>query len=1050
MPQTRRQERDQSKTIHPVPIALRGISNQPEHLRLPGQMTAAQNAQITPIDGASKRSGTEWCTSITLNGGSNMRSERLVVAADEKYKIVFGKQTGSSTMTVRIYRVGTWAAASVTIATAAQTYLDTATADQLRFVPISKDETLIISNQVVASTSPAPTYTIAASWRDYGVMVAQTPTDGTYHRALADDEDEAKPHGFYKYDVGGVTFATVRFAAVSGREAATPVGIFDNTANSPQGFSIRCRKYDIAFTNGTWDGATTLTKTGAFANYSFTTGDQIRLEATGGLVAGWYTITARLDADRVTLLTSPGGATGSAQVIYGISVEFDVQRTNNGVALADMYAVAESFQDAFRAAGADNGLVSWTRTGASSGYFTITSPFRGAGATIYSVTAPSTGTDLSTVTDGRNQFYFTNATVTAGTGSGSLELDIASRWTEVSPSGSADGSIDNTKFPVTLLRTGGNAFRIDLTTLHPRESGDGTTNPSPGIFQKSGSIIAVSASNPATITSLAHARKTGDVLTFTGLTTGNGTYTITVTDADSFTIPTAASGTGTWTQGGAVITDAIVHRGRLGLFGGPYSSFSAAKEYRRFYLDDYRNIVDSDPIDAPIGAREVVDVEFVVDWNGRLVAFSRGSRQYEFGQPEALTPSTASWTGRTRYSTYSIRPQLMDAYLYFLGPRTNKSVAWEMRYDGIQLQFNVGEISAHVRDLLPMSLRSMVVGVNENVLIVLPTGNGSTSTLYVYRAFWDGPQKEQSEWVTYVFDPGVRLVDLCVIDGDVYMLTETTGLITSITAGADPVVTTAVAHGHVTNDTVYLSETQSIPSIDGARVITRLTDTTFKIQTPPTVTTAASSSAGVGRWSNTDYMIEKLSLSKEDPKTGYPYTIHLDRRLELTGVYAAPNTTFTLPFPAQGSTINRAVLKTSGTVVDLSGATFNGSTIVIAGDYSATPAYLGRYFDFQLQLTRPFFRDNNGIPDLMVGILLNKITLAYRNSGDFSVRLDYDDARADVTSTFTPTATTESGIFMAWTRGDCEHATVYIESSSPKQLTIGGYQQEGDYAFGLR
>jgi len=1021
-------------------------------------MEHAQNVHVSVIDGASKRPGTEYCVAITEDGGGNYRVHPLVVSPDERYVLIFGKPTNSATRKLRIFRLDTWAEATVTIASAAQTYLNTATADQLRVAPIDKDQTLLISNQVVAATAAAPTYSITATWRDYGVMVSNTPADNTYHRATAADTDENQPAGFYLYDVDGVTFATARFPTGSGREFATPVGVYDNSANNPQGFKIRCRKYNIAYTTATWTAASrTITKTGAFTNYTFQNGDEIHISAGTGHTPGYYLIESRTSNDAIVLVTN-GGLSGAdnadTEAVNGVSVEFDVQRAYDATPQPDMYAVAESFQDAFRAAGAEDGLISWTAVGGSAGYFTITSPFRGTGATIISTSAPSAGTDLSTV--GNGQFYFAGATVTAGSGSGSLTLGVEDRWTEVSPSGASDGSIDNTTFPVKLLRTAANTFRADLTTPTPRESGDGTNNPTPPLWQKSGTIQSVSVANPSVIGSIAHGRRTGDSLTLAGLSTTpdiNGLQTITVLDDDSFTVPVnvtaVADGVGTWTKGGTQIVDAIVHRGRLMYFGSDGScTLSAARDYFRVYLEDYENIVDSDPISAPIGSREVVNVLFGVDFNGTIIAFG-STRQYEFGNPEALTPSTASWTSRTRYSVYPIRPTPMGAFVYFLGPRTNKSVAWEMSYDGINLKFDAGEISAHARDLLPMSLRSLAAGVNETVLLVLPTGKGSTSKIYVYRTFFEGEQKQQSEWVEYVFDPAVRLVDVCVIDGDAYLLTETTGLITSISSGTDPTITTQTAHGYATNDPVFLSETQCTPSIDGRYLVTVDSTTTFRLQSPPAVTTSASSSAGVGRWSNDDYMIEKLSLSREDPKTGYPYTIHLDRRLELTGSYSAPNTTFTLPFPAKGSTLNRLVRKTTGTVVDLSGGTYSGNTIVVAGDYSGL-GYLGRNFDYQLQLSPPYFRDSQGIPDQRIAVLLNLIILAYKDSGDFSVRLTYDDGRTGLTQTFTPTSTTETGRFVAWTRGDSEHITVYLESDSPKQLTIAAYTQEADWGMGTR
>jgi hypothetical protein len=447
----------------------------------------------------------------------------------------------------------------------------------------------------------------------------------------------------------------------------------------------------------------------------------------------------------------------------------------------------------------------------------------------------------------------------------------------------------------------------------------------------------------------------------------------------------------------------------------------------------------------------------VVDFRGTLIAFSTGGRQYEFGTPDTLTPSSASWTARTIYSTYSIRPVLMGAYVYFLGPRTNKSVAWELYYDDSRVLYDAAEISAHARDLLPSSLRSMAAGMNETVLLILPAGNGQTAKLYVYRAFWDGARKDQSEWVEYNFDGGVRICDVCVIDGDAYLLTESTGLITEITVANPSVIRTQTGHGYAGGETVYISETTTTPTIQGPRVVTVIDSTRFSIPVNVTVGQALNT-AGVGRWSNDDYMIEKLSLSREDAKTGYLYTIHLDRRLELTALANTPDATHTswdLPFPAEGSTINRVVLKTSGAVVDLSTATYgvggvNRITISDPTDAYVGVAYLGRNYGFLLQLTPPYYRDEQGHADQHAMILLSSITVAHISSGDYKVRVDYDDARADVTQTFTPTATTETGRFFTITEGDAEHMQVFIESDSPKPLTIAAYQQHGDYALGLR
>lgn len=69
---------------------------------------------------------------------------------------------------------------------------------------------------------------------------------------------------------------------------------------------------DHAFTGGSWAESTlTLTKVGAFANYSHTEGDQITLTANTGGSTGQFEVASRVDDDSVILATSPGSGSGS-------------------------------------------------------------------------------------------------------------------------------------------------------------------------------------------------------------------------------------------------------------------------------------------------------------------------------------------------------------------------------------------------------------------------------------------------------------------------------------------------------------------------------------------------------------------------------------------------------------------------------------------------------------------------------------------------------------------------------------------------------------------
>jgi hypothetical protein len=58
---------------------------------------------------------------------------------------------------------------------------------------------------------------------------------------------------------------------------------------------------------------------------------------------------------------------------------------------------------------------------------------------------------------------------------------------------------------------------------------------------------------------------------------------------------------------------------------------------------------------------------------------------------------------------------------------------------------------------------------SEGLLLLLPDNDNS---LYVYRWYWTGNQKDQSAWTRYDFDASYRITGFAAIRNAVYMLVE--------------------------------------------------------------------------------------------------------------------------------------------------------------------------------------------------------------------------------------------------------------------------------------
>jgi hypothetical protein len=370
-----------------------------------------------------------------------------------------------------------------------------------------------------------------------------------------------------------------------------------------------------------------------FSDYIWRSNDEVRVTGGTGVTTGWYRVARRIDSDTIELIESiTGGGSPSDVSIDSIGDEYEIFHITEGAQLNDMHAVAKSLENSLRAAGCEDGLIAWDSTGATAGRFLVSCPYRGSTRTVLTATAPSGGTDLTAASAPFNSF-----TVAVGTGSGDPIYAVDSRWTRVAAPNSADGSIDETKCPVTLSRITISplVFELDTIPWNDRIEGDADSNPSPDIFKD-----------------------------------------------------------------GAYVSDLCYHRGRFGIGAGDTLALSQANDLWNFYLEDPANPVDSDPIVLPISSDRVTVIDYLVPWRSTLAIFTRAGRQFELTNPEALTPSTAGYESSTQYPTRQVRPGSMGSRMYFATDQGGRTGLREYYRDEQAVASDAFDVSAHVPTLL--------------------------------------------------------------------------------------------------------------------------------------------------------------------------------------------------------------------------------------------------------------------------------------------------------------------------------------------------------------
>lgn len=150
-------------------------------------------------------------------------------------------------------------------------------------------------------------------------------------------------------------------------------------------------------------------------------------------------------------------------------------------------------------------------------------------------------------------------------------------------------------------------------------------------------------------------------------------------------------------------------------------------------------------------------------------------------------------------------------------------------------------------------------------------------------------------------------------------------------------------------------------------------------------------------------------------------------------------TAFTLPFI--DSTIDCIVLGSdfganSGAVVPVH-HTFNNIAYV-AGQHDAGPVIIGRNYDFTVELTRPFRRDQDGKAVASDRVQVEMVVAEHRNSGEYVIRQEMDN-RANRTRTRAYDAGTlieSEGELRTFLNGDAKTSSWIIVNDTPLPTTI--------------
>lgn len=204
---------------------------------------------------------------------------------------------------------------------------------------------------------------------------------------------------------------------------------------------------------------------------------------------------------------------------------------------------------------------------------------------------------------------------------------------------------------------------------------------------------------------------------------------------------------------GTVITDVAFVRNRL-LFLSPSAvSLSASGRYFRWFAETARTVLDGDPINLESPSSGSTRFDWATTFNEAVLVFGP-NQQFAVAGGEVMSPRTASLTPVSAYEVASdIRPVFTGSRMLFAAPRSQLFCAVKSyRASADRVGNEAEDITAHVAEYIPRSLRALAVSATAQRIVAVPRSEGA---LYLFRYEEDDSGTfTQRAWTRLVLGPG--------------------------------------------------------------------------------------------------------------------------------------------------------------------------------------------------------------------------------------------------------------------------------------------------------
>ena len=220
---------------------------------------------------------------------------------------------------------------------------------------------------------------------------------------------------------------------------------------------------------------------------------------------------------------------------------------------------------------------------------------------------------------------------------------------------------------------------------------------------------------------------------------------------------------------GKTLSSFAFHQDRFWLAWEDKTIASVVGDYYNFWLDNWREVGDADPIEVSTIGDRVTHIRHMVSFNANLVLFCTGDMQFEVKAAEnQLTPSSVAIVATTQNSVdHDCVPCKMNDRIFFLS-RIQPLKLYEYFYNYDAYNNTAVDVSLHVQGYLPEDPIEIRTSDTHNLIACL--FDGARNEVYAHYSVIAGAEKVQSAWCRWIFDENDDIRSMFIYDSWLYLV----------------------------------------------------------------------------------------------------------------------------------------------------------------------------------------------------------------------------------------------------------------------------------------